>query len=88
MYRQRKRGFCVPGYNYCGPGCSGPGKPTNAVDACCKQHDECYARYGRTAYCDQLFQNCLQPYMQGQHKMAREARLFYKIFDIRHRFLS
>jgi len=52
MNRQRKLGFCYPGYKYCGPGCSGPGAPTNAVDACCKQHDECYARYGSTKHCD------------------------------------
>ncbi|HWL11412.1 MAG TPA: Parvovirus coat protein VP1-like protein, partial [Ureibacillus sp.] len=32
-------GFCLPGYRYCGPGCSGPGSPTNPVDACCKFHD-------------------------------------------------
>lgn len=39
-------GFCYPGYRYCGPGCSGPGAPTNPVDACCKYHDECYRYCG------------------------------------------
>lgn len=28
MNRNRKLGFCYPGYRYCGPGCSGPGTPT------------------------------------------------------------
>ena len=37
-----KRGWHLPGYNYCGPftNQARAGKLTNAVDACCKQHDE------------------------------------------------
>ncbi|WP_325058505.1 hypothetical protein [Lentibacillus cibarius] len=35
--------FCIfPGYKYCGPGCSGPEQPINAVDAACQVHDICY----------------------------------------------
>ncbi|MEK5231354.1 Parvovirus coat protein VP1-like protein [Lysinibacillus sp. FSL K6-0232] len=86
MHQHRKFGFCYPGYRYCGPGCSGPGMPTNAVDACCQQHDECYARYGRSRYCDQLFQQCLRPFMNTPHKIAKDARLFHKVFELRNRF--
>jgi len=87
MNRNRKLGFCYPGYRYCGPGCSGPGMPTNAVDACCKLHDECYERHGSTKYCDELFQQCLRPHMNAPNKMARDARLFYRVFELRNRFL-
>ncbi|WP_107949704.1 Parvovirus coat protein VP1-like protein [Lysinibacillus parviboronicapiens] len=83
--RRSKLGFCYPGYRYCGPGCSGPGEPTNPVDACCKFHDECYSRYGRTKYCDQLFQSCLLPKINPHNKMGRDARLFYNIFEIRNK---
>ncbi|MFZ0475992.1 MAG: hypothetical protein WAM18_11040 [Halobacillus sp.] len=32
--RPYRPGLClIPGYRYCGPGCSGPGTPVNAVDA-------------------------------------------------------
>ncbi|WP_343069255.1 Parvovirus coat protein VP1-like protein [Lysinibacillus agricola] len=86
MHRYRKFGFCYPGYKYCGPGCSGPGRPINAVDSCCKLHDECYARYGRSRYCDEMFQKCLRPQMNANNKMARDAKLFYNIFEMRNRF--
>ncbi|MFF6015332.1 Parvovirus coat protein VP1-like protein [Lysinibacillus fusiformis] len=86
MKRNRKFGFCYPGYRYCGPGCSGPGQPTNAVDSCCKQHDECYDRYGSIRYCDELFQKCLRPHMRAPNKMARDARLFNRVFELRNRF--
>ena len=35
--RNRLLGFCIfPGYNWCGPGCSGPDDPANDVDAVVK----------------------------------------------------
>ncbi|MER2089353.1 MAG: phospholipase, partial [Sporosarcina sp.] len=41
--------FCIlPGYNWCGPGCNGPGDPINDLDAACKAHDICY-RMGKNA---------------------------------------
>lgn len=50
---------CLYG-NWCGPGCSGPGAPIDSVDACCKAHDECYARRGYFACsCDRDLVNCL-----------------------------
>ncbi|MFJ7648417.1 phospholipase A2 family protein [Lysinibacillus sp. NPDC097279] len=85
--RNRRLRFCYPGYKYCGPGCSGPGSPTNAVDSCCKKHDECYSRYGRTKNCDELFQQCLLAHMNTNSKMGRDARLFHKVFNLRNNFL-
>ncbi|WP_371514479.1 hypothetical protein [Solibacillus sp. R5-41] len=38
VYRHRKFVFCYPSYKYCGPGCSGSGRPIYAVDSCCKLH--------------------------------------------------
>lgn len=65
--------FCLfPGYNWCGPGCSGPGAPVNAVDAACKRHDMCY-RYTRDrCRCDQEFiyqlERLQNPYtLEGRH---------------------
>ncbi|MFJ7736682.1 Parvovirus coat protein VP1-like protein [Lysinibacillus sp. NPDC097287] len=87
MNRHRRRGgFCYPGYRYCGPGCSGPGRPTNPVDSCCKLHDECYSKYGRSKYCDDMFQNCLLPKMNSSNKMGREAKLFYNVINWRNNF--
>ncbi|KGR92411.1 Parvovirus coat protein VP1-like protein [Ureibacillus massiliensis 4400831 = CIP 108448 = CCUG 49529] len=87
MRRRRLRlGLCYPGYRYCGPGCSGPGLPTNPVDACCKMHDECYARYGRTPFCDEQFFRCLAPHMRRNDKMARDAALFSKVIRLRNFF--
>lgn len=80
------RGFCVPGYRWCGPGCSGPGSPTNAVDSCCQSHDRCYEKYGPTEHCDRIFQNCLRPYMNTRNKMGRDASLFYGITRLNNRF--
>nr|QJI53467.1 MAG: capsid protein [Cressdnaviricota sp.]QKN88868.1 MAG: capsid protein [Cressdnaviricota sp.]QKN88882.1 MAG: capsid protein [Cressdnaviricota sp.] len=42
MVYKRKRGFHIPGYNYCGPGTYYSGKqpdPINRIDAACKRHD-------------------------------------------------
>jgi hypothetical protein len=50
---------CLYG-NWCGPGCSGPGAPIDAVDACCKAHDQCYGRRGYFACsCDRELVRCL-----------------------------
>ena len=84
MNRNRKLGFVIR-LSILWSGCSGPA-PTNAVDACCKLHDECYERHGSTKYCDELFQQCLRPHMNARNKMARDAKLFYRIFELRNRF--
>jgi hypothetical protein len=53
---------CLHG-NWCGPLCSGPGAPTDAVDYCCKNHDKCYGSRGYFACsCDNLLQKCLSPF--------------------------
>lgn len=84
--RNRKVGLCMPGYNWCGPGCSGPGRPTNPVDYCCMQHDLCYKKYGPTRYCDYMFRNCLRPYTYQRTRMGRDARLFSSVIGIKSLF--
>ena len=59
--RKSQSGFCIfPSYKFCGPNCSGPGKPFNEVDDCCKKHDECLQKHPQ-CYCDQKFRECLRP---------------------------
>lgn len=84
--RHRTKGFCFPGYRYCGPGCSGPGAPVNAVDSCCQLHDACYARYGPTHFCDEQFQQCLNRYKYSPTKMGKDARLFSKAVRLKKLF--
>ncbi len=84
--RRRTKGFCFPGYRYCGPGCSGPGAPVNEVDRCCQFHDACYYRYGNSKYCDDLFQQCLNQYKHAPTKMGKDARLFSKAVRIKNLF--
>lgn len=88
MMKQKRPpfGFCYPGYRYCGPGCTGPGAPTNPVDACCQMHDRCYALYGyKSQYCDDLFHYCLQPYMNPNDRMGRNAILFSRAINLKSR---
>lgn len=79
--------FCVfPGYRYCGPGCSGPGAPVNAVDAACKLHDECYRRFGNNCYCDQVFLNRLRSLINPYTIEGRHAQILYRYMKIKTRF--
>ncbi|MBB6453280.1 hypothetical protein HNQ94_001728 [Salirhabdus euzebyi] len=81
--RRRRPGFCVfPGYRYCGPGCSGPGAPINAVDAACQAHDVCYQKYGPTCFCDQQFLRRLRPLMNPQTREGRHAKLAHDFIKI------
>lgn len=75
--------FCMPGYRYCGPGCSGPGAPTNAVDSCCYMHDLCYQRHKDKKYCDEQFQRCLAPKINRYTKEGRDAALFSKVIRMK-----
>lgn len=79
MLSQRRRGFCLfPGYNWCGPGCHGPGRPVNDVDECCQSHDLCL-RAGRSrCECDQEFLNCLRPKVNRYADKGRKAALMYE----------
>lgn len=78
--------FCLPGYKWCGPGCSGPGAPVNRVDACCMMHDKCYERLGPTKSCDRQFLNCLRPKMNTRTKAGRDAALIYSFMKIYDRY--
>lgn len=84
--RYRRRGLCIfPGYNWCGPGCSGPGKPINDVDACCRAHDHCLKQHS-TCYCDQQFMNCLRPKINPHTRKGRHARLMYNYMKVQSGF--
>jgi hypothetical protein len=70
--------FCIfPGYRWCGPGCSGPGAPINAVDAACKAHDECYKRFGPSCKCDTEFMDRLRPLISPYTQDGRYAKFMY-----------
>lgn len=85
--RRSNRGFCIfPGYKWCGPGCSGPGAPINAVDAACKAHDECYHRYGPTCGCDREFLLRLRQLMNLPTQEGRNARLMYNFMKVKMAF--
>jgi hypothetical protein len=82
--RKRSKGICIfPGYRYCGPGCSGPGSPINAVDAACKFHDECYSRYGPSCECDRLFMDRLRRRMNQDTPEGRHARIMYRFMKLK-----
>ncbi|WP_244988898.1 phospholipase [Robertmurraya siralis] len=68
--------FCLfPRYNWCGPGCSGPGAPINAVDAACQQHDFCYQRTRDRCRCDHEFIERLKPLQNRYTEEGRHARI-------------
>ncbi|WP_208590211.1 Parvovirus coat protein VP1-like protein [Gracilibacillus suaedae] len=69
---------CLPGYRYCGPGCSGPGVPLNRLDVFCMEHDDCYRRHRSHQYCDDVFLKKLQPYIQRRDEIGRNAALMYR----------
>ncbi|MFQ3546012.1 phospholipase [Halobacillus rhizosphaerae] len=75
--------FCIfPGYKWCGPGCSGPGAPINAVDAACKAHDECYQQYGPCCYCDQQFLRQLSKLRNPHTLEGRHAQTIYQYMKL------
>ncbi len=79
--------FCLfPGYNWCGPGCSGPGAPVNAVDAACKAHDLCYRKSGASCRCDQEFLHRLQPLINPRTPEGRHARTIYRYMRLQSLF--
>ncbi|MCQ6277481.1 phospholipase [Bacillus sp. V3B] len=81
--RDGRVGFCIfPGYNWCGPGCSGPGAPMNEVDASCKAHDECYRRYVSRCQCDLEFLHRLRLQANPYTEQGRKATLMYKYMRI------
>lgn len=73
---------CIPGYNWCGPFCSGPEKPVNKVDSCCKQHDLCYKRRGYSSCrCDKALLQCLRPLINLYTQEGITAAMIYKFFS-------
>jgi hypothetical protein len=86
MYQERRSilpQFCIfPGYNWCGPGCSGPGAPINETDAACKAHDECYRKYGPSCECDQQFLFRLRLNSNPYTQEGRHARLMYNYMKL------
>ncbi|MCP3028417.1 phospholipase [Halobacillus sp. A5] len=79
-YKYRRRSpFCLfPGYNWCGPACSGPGEPVNAVDAACKAHDQCYLYYGDYCACDRAFIRRLEELQNPYTIEGRHARMMLR----------
>jgi hypothetical protein len=75
--------FCLfPGYKWCGPGCSGPGKPINRVDAACQAHDYCYEYYGERCYCDRKFMHHLRPLINYETDEGRHAEIIYNYMKL------
>jgi hypothetical protein len=79
-------GCVFPGYRWCGPGCSGPGPPTNPVDACCMNHDLCLQSGNDPCYCDQLFLESLEAYLHGREPENRHARIMHLAIRFRMNF--
>lgn len=78
MGEQFRPKFCIfPEYKWCGPGCSGPGKPINEVDAACREHDYCYEQYGPSCHCDREFLAQVKRHVDFHTKEGRDALIFY-----------
>ncbi|WP_407058227.1 phospholipase [Tigheibacillus jepli] len=82
-------GFCMfPGYRWCGPGCSGPGAPVNAVDAACMAHDLCYRRPGTSRRsCDLELMNRLRPHLHTPTPEGSHARELYRLMRLKSAFM-
>ncbi|WP_054860108.1 phospholipase [Gracilibacillus sp. JCM 18860] len=82
--RKSKPRLCIPkGYNWCGPGCSGPGAPINEVDAACKRHDECYQRNPNRCACDKAFLHQIRSMVNHRtEKGGRHAHLLYRYMQL------
>ncbi|KEF37951.1 Parvovirus coat protein VP1 [Schinkia azotoformans MEV2011] len=89
MLQKRKSSlrFCIfPGYNWCGPGCSGPGAPINAVDAACRAHDLCYRRNRNPCECDREFMRRLERQINLRTEEARHARMLHQYMKLQSLF--
>ncbi|MBM7715242.1 hypothetical protein JOC94_002229 [Bacillus thermophilus] len=84
---RRSRGLCIfPGYNWCGPGCSGPGAPVNDVDACCMRHDYCLQNNIHPCICDDEFMHCLKPKIEPYTQKGRASALMYNFMRLKTAF--
>lgn len=71
---------CIHG-NWCGPGCSGPDSPVDAVDSCCKAHDLCYDSLGYSSCsCDRRLKKCLKPYVASGSEWAIAVTTAFNIW--------
>nr|WP_264805137.1 phospholipase [Cytobacillus sp. NCCP-133] len=86
MTRKRSSRCLFPGYNWCGPGCSGPGAPKNAVDACCRSHDQCWTSGRSKCRCDQEFLRCLRPKVNMFNEEGIIAGIMYIYMNIQSNF--
>ncbi|MCP3029936.1 phospholipase [Halobacillus sp. A1] len=82
----RPRVCVLPGYNWCGPGCNGPGPPVNAVDAACKAHDICYQRSRHYCSCDLAFIQRLERLQNPYTEEGRHARMLLHYMKIQRFF--
>ncbi|HYK71700.1 MAG TPA: phospholipase [Pseudoneobacillus sp.] len=76
-------GCIFPNYRWCGPGCSGPGKPINDVDACCMRHDLCLRRGISPCQCDEELINCLKTKINSHTEKGRNAEIMYYALKIK-----
>ncbi|RXT07249.1 hypothetical protein EIZ39_13995 [Ammoniphilus sp. CFH 90114] len=68
--------------NWCGPGCSGPNRPIDGLDACCRSHDRCYRRRGwRNCNCDRQLTRCAEKYADPLTVRGRMALLIIHFFS-------
>lgn len=75
---------CIfPGYNWCGPCCSGPGDPINDVDACCKKHDKCLNQGIHSCECDKEMLRCLRSKVDFNTEQGRVAAIIYLFFKFK-----
>jgi hypothetical protein len=79
-----KKNNCIfPGYNWCGPCCSGPDDPINDVDACCKKHDECLNNGINRCECDIEMLRCLKSKIDFNTEKGRVAAIMYLYFKFK-----
>lgn len=84
LFNKRNRGFrfCIlPGYNWCGPGCNGPGPPVNEVDAACRDHDICYRMGRNRCDCDCEFLDSLYAKIDDTQE-GKHARMLYNYMKV------
>lgn len=82
MERKRFKLCILPGYNWCGPGCNGPGPPINEIDAACKAHDFCYRSSVNRCDCDRDLIRQLEPFLNQNNELGKHARLLYHYMKI------
>lgn len=83
---KRGPGCIFPNYKWCGPGCSGPGKPINDVDACCERHDRCLRKGIPPCICDSELIRCLSNKVDFRTEKGKTAALMYHAMKLKKLF--